>query len=58
MNIVAIEQSGNRSDITQHNYYQPLKFAQIDYAANNTSIKTGAANINQSDAWTNPDSKL
>ena len=58
MNIVAIEQSDNKGDITQHNYYQPLKFAQIDYAANNTSIKTGAANINQSSAWLDPDEKL
>jgi hypothetical protein len=58
MNLVAFEQSQNRRDLTQHNYYQPLKHAQISYLANSTSIKNSAANINQSNFWKNPDRAL
>lgn len=36
-------------------YYQPLKDCMIHYAVNNSAVKNGAGNINQKEAWNNPD---
>lgn len=54
MNNVSVRQTNNTKDFSQDNYYQPLKDAQIAYAANNSSIKNGASNINQASSWTKP----
>lgn len=51
MNNVSVRQTNNTKDFSQDNYYQPLKDAQISYAANNSSIKNGVANINQESSW-------
>lgn len=51
MNNVSVRQTNDTKDFSQDNYYQPLKDAQIAYAANNSSIKNGASNINQSSSW-------
>ena len=37
--------------LDQDNYIQPLKQYHIGYALNNTAVKNGAQNINQSSAW-------
>lgn len=39
------------SKLSQANYVQPLKQYHIGYALNNTAVKNGAQNINQSSAW-------
>lgn len=37
--------------LDQDNYIQPLKQYHIGYALNNTAVKNGAQNVNQSSAW-------
>lgn len=57
MNNVSVRQDKNKTDLfNQDNYYQPLKDAQIAYAANNSSIKNGVSNINESSSWTDNNS--
>lgn len=51
MNNVSVRVGNDTSDLSQRTYYQPLKDLMISYAANNTAVKNGAANINQSSAW-------
>lgn len=50
------EQS-NKVSIDQTNYYQPLKEMMIDILANNSAVKNGAGNVNQSSSYYD-DSKL
>ena len=51
MNNVSTRITNDTSDFSQRTYYQPLKEMMISYAANNSAVKNGAANINESDAW-------
>lgn len=46
-----IDESANNVPLDQDNYMQPLKQYHIGYALNNTAVKNGAQNINQSSAW-------
>ena len=46
-----INESANNVPLDQDNYMQPLKQYHIGYALNNTAVKNGAQNINQSSAW-------
>lgn len=46
-----IDESVNNVPLDQDNYMQPLKQYHIGYALNNTAVKNGAQNINQSSAW-------
>jgi hypothetical protein len=46
MNNVAIATGDAKSPLTQDYYRQPLKEYLISYAANDSSIKNGVANIN------------
>ena len=46
-----IDESANNVPLDQDNYIQPLKQYHIGYALNNTAVKNGAQNINQSSAW-------
>lgn len=41
----------DNAPLDQDNYIQPLKQYHIGYALNNTAVKNGAQNINQSNAW-------
>ena len=50
MNNVAIATGDAKSPLTQDYYRQPLKEYLISYAANDSSIKNGVANINQASA--------
>lgn len=43
---------------SQKYFRQPLKEVIIHYAANSTSVKTGAENINAKNAWTDDDVEL
>lgn len=47
----------NKVSIDQTNYYQPLKEMMIDIVANNSAVKNGAGNVNQSSSYYD-DSKL
>lgn len=51
MNNVSTRLTNDTSDFSQRTYYQPLKEMMISYAANNSAVKNGAANINESNAW-------
>lgn len=52
MNNVTIRQENADSDImSQSTYYQPLKDMMISYAANQSAVKNGTANINGVEAW-------
>lgn len=51
MNNISIKVGSDTSDLSQNTYYQPLKEMMISYAANNSAVKNGASNINQSNAW-------
>lgn len=46
-----IDGSADNVPLDQDNYMQPLKQYHIGYALNNTAVKNGAQNINQSSAW-------
>lgn len=46
-----INEGANNVPLDQDNYIQPLKQYHIGYALNNTAVKNGAQNINQSSAW-------
>ena len=46
-----INESADNVPLDQDNYMQPLKQYHIGYALNNTAVKNGAQNINQSSAW-------
>ena len=46
-----VDGSANNVPLDQDNYVQPLKQYHIGYALNNTAVKNGAQNINQSSAW-------
>lgn len=46
-----IDESAKNVPLDQDNYIQPLKQYHIGYALNNTAVKNGAQNINQSSAW-------
>ena len=35
----------------QETFYQPLKKYHIGYALNNTAVKNGAKNVNESKCW-------
>ena len=52
MNHVAtLKEKANPDIHSQQSYYQPLKEAMIDMIANDSSIKNGAGNINQSSTF-------
>ena len=51
MNNVIVRKGNDTSDLSQNTYFQPLKEMMISYAANNSSVKVGASNINGSNAW-------
>lgn len=51
VNNVSTRVTNDTSDLSQNTYYQPLKEMMISYAANNSAVKNGASNINQSRAW-------
>lgn len=51
MNNISTKVGSDTSDLSQNTYYQPLKEMMISYAANNSAVKNGASNINQSSAW-------
>lgn len=54
MNHVATLKEGADGSIqSQQSYYQPLKMAMIDVLANNSAVKNGAGNINQSSSFYN-----
>ena len=60
VNAVAYKRAPDQSQtvsIDQENYYQPLKSMLIDIVANNSAVKNGAGNLNQSTAYYD-DSKL
>lgn len=60
VNAVAYKRASDQSQtvsIDQENYYQPLKSMLIDIVANNSAVKNGAGNLNQSTAYYD-DSKL
>lgn len=46
-----INEGTDNVPLDQDNYIQPLKQYHIGYALNNTAVKNGAQNINQSSAW-------
>lgn len=46
-----VDGSADNVPLDQDNYIQPLKQYHIGYALNNTAVKNGAQNINQSSAW-------
>lgn len=46
-----INEGADNVPLDQDNYIQPLKQYHIGYALNNTAVKNGAQNINQSSAW-------
>lgn len=46
-----INEGADNAPLDQDNYIQPLKQYHIGYALNNTAVKNGAQNINQSSAW-------
>lgn len=46
-----INEGADNVPLDQNNYIQPLKQYHIGYALNNTAVKNGAQNINQSSAW-------
>ncbi len=46
-----VDGSADNVPLDQDNYVQPLKQYHIGYALNNTAVKNGAQNINQSSAW-------
>lgn len=53
MNAVGHKVNGSADNVPldQDNYEQPLKQYHIGYALNNTAVKNGAQNINQSSVW-------
>lgn len=46
-----VNEGADNVPLDQDNYIQPLKQYHIGYALNNTAVKNGAQNINQSSAW-------
>lgn len=53
MNLVAIEKDPNATIINQSSYRQPLKEACINVVANQTAMKNGAANVNETSVYYN-----
>lgn len=51
MNNVSVKIGNDSRDISQRTYYQPLKEMMIAYAANQSAVKNGTANVNSEEAW-------
>jgi hypothetical protein len=50
-NVATLKEGADPNELTINSYDQPLKRAMIHVLANNTAIKNGGGNINDSSSW-------